>query len=386
MGSIEKPSAASGTGIVGVSRQPPSADTATGDASDEDSWAHTVRANAAIVRRRLLFFIVVTLLFLVAAMLVDRVFPSMYSSVARAAIAPNYDRVSTLDAVVTPVQVNELGFMQTQLEVLKSGSLLAAVASEEGLEKSIDELSTPFDLLAELVGRITGGEPASGSNPALAHAAQLFAARLKANVVKDTSVLQILVSTRDPALSKRLTQRVLDKYVELTGKERTQRLEAGAAALRDRLAAQGSAVDKAVAALRAYDERTDGLRRVTTSETVTTTRPNNASSSNTQTEREDAKIAERAQLEWKVSTERVLYQVTSSSLENIRVALDTLRSVSLVTVLDPPALSTSPDGLKSWMRYLIYVLAAPAFGLFATYVLYLIGVYRRSGRRTRVTA
>jgi len=254
------------------------------------------------------------------------------------------------------------------------------------LEKSIDELSTPFDLLAELVGRITGGEPASGSNPALAHAAQLFAARLKANVVKDTSVLQILVSTRDPALSKRLTQRVLDKYVELTGKERTQRLEAGAAALRDRLAAQGSAVDKAVAALRAYDERTDGLRRVTTSETVTTTRPNNASSSNTQTEREDAKIAERAQLEWKVSTERVLYQVTSSSLENIRVALDTLRSVSLVTVLDAPALSTSPDGLKSWMRYLIYVLAAPAFGLFATYVLYLIGVYRRSGRRTRVTA
>jgi uncharacterized protein involved in exopolysaccharide biosynthesis len=351
-----------------------------------EGWAQTVHANIAIVRHRMLFFLALSLLFLVTAVLIDRAFPPMYSSSAKALVAPYTSRVPTLDAAVTPVQVNELGFMQTQVEVLKSASLFIAVARENRLESSIDDLSTPFDQLAEFAGSISGADTASGPDAARARAARLLAARTKVSVIKDTSVLQISVSTRNAGLSKVLAQRVFDKYVELTATERRERLDASATALRERLAEQASAIDKAVAALRAFDESSGAVRRVTTSETSSSSRPNSAISSSTQTEREDARIAERQQLEWMIGSARTNYQQTTASIENIRVALDTLRTLSLVTLLEGPSAATSPDGIKPWFRYPIYVGAATAFGVFATYVLYLVGSYRRTARSTTVTA
>jgi uncharacterized protein involved in exopolysaccharide biosynthesis len=225
------------------------------------SWAFTVRQNVNIIRRRRAMLAIVTIALLVGALIGDQLWPKMYSSTADLLTQPIQILVPGLQTGSSGnVSVSELEYIQTQLEIATSADVLAKVAREVGLVGHDDALKTPFDQLGEFVHTVEiklhlKQELQNADEVALVEAVSLLKSRVTASVVKDSYVVELKVSTRDPHLSQQITSALVTAYLNASDQNRLGQLDAAQTVLQQQLTDAQQRVDGAQNALLDYDRK-----------------------------------------------------------------------------------------------------------------------------------
>jgi uncharacterized protein involved in exopolysaccharide biosynthesis len=348
--------------------------------SSAAGWAWTIRRNIRIVTSRPQLFAAVVVVALIATFGFDHFYPRTYSSTAQLLTEPGSVKVPPFDTSSGPL-VNELEFMQTQVEIVKSGTVLKPVVDSEDLTNHIGELSTPLDELSRQADRFAiwahlkeAPDPATAR---IAMAIDLLRSRTAATPVKDSFLLQISVSTRNPKLSQRIANALVRSYGDATGASKLRQLKASEQVLAQQLTEADKRVVQAnqkladfTAANKSYvssTSTTSGIAGITANPTTNvTTLP-------------DPKRAELAQLEWVLTEERNRYQVMQAQLDTVHNQQAALRGqVSLTDVLDAPLVNLTPDGPNLKLRLLAYLALAPLLGIAACYLAHYLEVYRRS--------
>jgi uncharacterized protein involved in exopolysaccharide biosynthesis len=351
------------------------------------SWAFTVRQNVNIVRRRRVLFGLIAPALLVGALTADQLWPKMYSSTADLVTQPIQIQVPGLQAGSGGlVAVSELEYMQTQVEIATSFNVLTKVAQAEGLVGNDEALKTPTDQLQEFVHQVEielhlKSEILSPDQVQLAEAVSLLKSRVSASVVKDSYVLELKVSTRDPHLSQRIAKRLITEYLTASNTERLAQLDAAQTVLQQQIDDAKKRVDNAQADLVAFDKKhgtaTQSVSESTTSNvskdgTRISTKTNSTQSTN-------SNVAARAPLEWALQVQQTRYQSLIAQQDLGAVEKAAIEGqVSLTNVLNDANLNSQPDGIDRKYRFLIYLLLAPLLAIGAIYVVHYFEIYRRT--------
>jgi uncharacterized protein involved in exopolysaccharide biosynthesis len=347
--------------------------------SRSTSWPWTIRRNVMIVTTRLPLFAMIALVAMAAALTVDRVYPKTYTSGARLLTEPSTSKVAPFDSPSAPL-VNEVEFMQTQVEIVKSGAVMGKVVEDLSLNKRIDDLSTPMDQVSFGVEDV---ETRLGVKPAAAdletaqklRAVDLLTHRTTPKVVRDTFVLEITVSTRDAKLSQRIANSLVAAYQQVSSQTRLQHMKASDKVLTQQVGDAQQRVKTAETRLAEFDIANGTTISTTTSSTsgATGTSPSTSSTVN-----EPANRVARHALENDIIAERTRLATLNSQLDSLRVNEAAVEAqLAPTSLLDPPALAVATDGLGLKYRFLIYLLAAPLLGILACYIAQSIEDYRR---------
>lgn len=338
------------------------------------SWPWTIRRNILIVTTRLPLLAMVALVAFASALTVDRVYPKTYTSAARLLTEPSTSKVAPFDSPSAPL-VNEVEFMQTQVEVVKSGQVMSRVVDQLHLTNRIDDLSTPQD---EIGGRVEDIETRVGLKPAPPDAAtaqrlravDLLTHRTTPKVIRDTFVLEIAVSTRDPKLSQQIAVSVVSAYLKVSSETRLQHMKASDQVLTQQVADAAQRVKSAETRLADFDAANG------TAISSTQTSTSGPSSSSTVTE--PGNRVARHSLEGDVTAERTRLASLSNQLDSLRVSEAAVEAQLTPTAqLDAPLQAVAPDGIGLKIRFLIYLLGAPLLGVLACYIAQSVDDYRR---------
>jgi uncharacterized protein involved in exopolysaccharide biosynthesis len=343
------------------------------------SWPWTIRRNILIVTTRLPLFAMIALVALAAALTVDRVYPKTYTSGARLLTEPYSSKSAPFDSPSSPL-VNEVEFMQTQVEVVKSSLVMGKVVDELHLGSRLDELSTPLDQMSlvteDMESRL--GFKLPPPDPAAAQrlrAIDLLTHRTTPKVIRDTFVLEIGVSTRDPKLSQRVAASVVSAYLQVTSDTRLQQMKASDKVLTQQIADAAQRVKGAETRLADFDAANG--TSVTTSQT-STSGGNSSSSSSTSTVTEPGNRVARTALQSDIAAERTRLATLNAQLDSLKVNEAAVEArLAPTQQLESPAAATASDGIGLKYRFLIYLLMAPLLGILACYVAQSIEDYRR---------
>lgn len=345
------------------------------------SWAFTLRQNVAIVRRRQRLFAIVTIALLIGALIGDQLWPKMYTSSADLVTQPAQIVVPGLQASTGGgVAVSELEYMQTQVEIATSLDVLSKVATEAGLVGNDEALKTPTDQLAEFVHAVEVDvhlktDLQTADQRALGEAVGLLKSRVTASVVKDSYVLELKVSTRDPHLSQSIANQLVTEYLNASNSDRVSQLDAAQTVLQQQLDDAKQRVDAAQANLVAFDKK-NGYG---TSETHSTSSQSGGSTSTNSTVSNPAYLNARAPLLWALQVQQDRYKLLLGQLDQAAVEEAAIKGqVSLTGILNQPSLNSQEDGIDRKYRLLIYVLLAPVLAILATYFLHYLDIYRRT--------
>jgi succinoglycan biosynthesis transport protein ExoP len=343
------------------------------------SWPWTIRRNILIVTTRLPLFAMIALVALAAALTVDRVYPKTYTSNARLLTEPYSTKSAPFDSPGSPL-VNEVEFMQTQVEVVKSSLVMGKVVDELHLGSRLDDLSTPLDQVSAVTEDAETRlgfklPPPDAAFAQKARAIDLLSHRTTPKVIRDTFVLEINVSTRDPKLSQRITTSVVAAYLQVTSDTRLQQMKASDKVLTQQIADAAQRVKSAETRLADFDAANGTAVSSTQTSTsgATSTSP---SSSSTVTE--PGNRVARSALQSDVAAERTRLATLNTTLDSLKVNEAAVESRSVPTQqLDAPVAATASDGIGLKYRFLIYLLAAPLLGILACYVAQSMEDYRR---------
>ena len=349
------------------------------------SWAFTVRQNVAIVRRRRALFAIVAVALLVGALVGDQLWPKMYTSTADLVTQPAQIVVPGLQASGgSNVSVSELEYMQTQVEIATSLDVLSKLADEEGLVGHDDALKTPTDQLAEFVHSVEiklhlKTDLGAPQQLALGEAVILLASRVTASVVRDSYVLELKVSTRDPYLSQKIANQLVTEYLNAANQNRVGQLDAAQTVLQQQLTDAKQRVDSAQADLVTYDKKHGYGSQVTTTNSNSHQAGGATITSSTATASAVAYANGRVPLVWSLQVQQDRYKVLLGQLDQAAVEEAAIKGqVSLTGILNQPSLNSQPDGIDRKYRFLIYLLLAPLLAIGATYFAHYLEIYRRT--------
>jgi uncharacterized protein involved in exopolysaccharide biosynthesis len=347
--------------------------------SRSTNWPWVIRRNIRVVTSRFALFALITVVALISAVAVDQMYPKTYTSVTRLVTEPATARTPPFDSPLAPM-VNEIEFMQTQVEIVKSGRVMGKVAQDLNLSSHVDDLSTPVDQLSFAV---EGVETWTGLKPALKdqataqrlRAIDLLTHRVTPRVVRDTFVLEVAVSTRNAKLSQQIATAVVATYQQVSSEARLQHMKASDKVLTDQVSEAAKRVKDAEGRLAAFD--------VEKGTTVSTTTANTTGAlgnlpSTTTTVIESRARLDRMNLEAALSAERTRLATLNTQLDSLKVSEAAVETRTAPTdLLDSPALAIAPDGLGLKYKVLIFILVAPVIGVLACYAAQLMQDYRR---------
>lgn len=171
------------------------------------------------------------------------------------------------DARADSLDFNNMEFYKTQYEILKSRALAERVIRDEGLETNAlftggrDDKATESGLVARLWSGIKNWTGGSSSKPNVKEAAPAgtntrlvgaYLSLLEVKPVSGTSLVQVKITTPDPALSARLANAHAFAYVRYGIDLRSQTNEEASVFLQQKLTELKDRVEQSEAALNSY--------------------------------------------------------------------------------------------------------------------------------------
>jgi uncharacterized protein involved in exopolysaccharide biosynthesis len=351
------------------------------------AWPWTIRKNIEVVSSQWLTFAIITGVCFFAAAAVDHMFPRFYTSQALIISEPESVNLPPFGVTGSSfVNVSGLEYMQTQVEQAHSFAVIAQVTQKEHLQDQITNLSTPLDQLSSLVddaqvkvGLLPAPDPGTAK---LARAGTLLSGRVTTDIVKDSYILSISVSTRDPKLSKRIATALVAAYLDHENAYRLRQLKAAETVLFIELTDSQSNVAAAQAALVDFDRVNGTVFQTSTQTSQQTTSGGSERSSSKQTTevatRTSSLLVARQGLQWKLDSERARYLDLQRQIDTTREEESITGDTSATSVLTAPQASLTPDGISLKYRLLIYLILAPLVGIAGCYLLRYLSIYRRA--------
>jgi polysaccharide biosynthesis transport protein len=200
--------------------------------------------------RTALVFIVVFLAMLVLVLLFMK---DTYEATARIEIAPpaTPEALSLRDQAV---QVSATGqdYFQTQLEILKSDALALSVIQNLHLDQNPELAGKPLIPFIPMVKRWMGVHP---SPAGMEDYVKAFKKNLNVSQVRNSELVDISFASQNPDLSTKVTNNLVDTYLERARRSQYEATMAAAGALSNELNDLKSAVDKANQALIDFQQK-----------------------------------------------------------------------------------------------------------------------------------
>ncbi len=205
-------------------------------------------------------WIVVGVVFVIVTVVTVRMYrmPSIYESSGRIIINQQTPLRLTRDKETSPeVYTNDLQYLETQQNVLRSRELARRVIEELHLERHPD--------FADIAGRWTDPERQR------TEMINRFLSRLDVQLVRNTRVVSVTYSAEDPALSARAVNELFDQYIKYTLESRSESTRSASEWLNEQITDLRSRIEQAQEELVKYS-RENEIIQLNESQTITVER------------------------------------------------------------------------------------------------------------------